>query len=245
MCLIVIPARYSSTRFPGKPLAKINNKPMVVAVYEQALKSKFASKVVIATDDKRILKCAEEYNAEAVITSTDIKSGTDRVFQVAKNYDFNIIVNLQGDEPLIDPKVIDKAIETLKKDENADISTPVKQLENIEDIDNGNIVKVVFNKENFALYFSRLPIPFNRDNVQNISYYKHIGLYCYKKEALEKFVNFPQSTLEISENLEQLRALENGLNIKIFITDYESFGIDTPSDLEKIKTLIQDKKIVS
>ncbi len=236
MCLIVIPARYASTRFPGKPLVKINGKPMVIHVYQRALKSKLAKKVIIATDDRRIFQCAEQFNAEVEITDSGLKSGTDRVFQVAKNYDFNIIVNVQGDEPFIEPNVIDEAITALQ-DSTAHITTPVKKITDRDEISNPNVVKVVFDKNKFALYFSRSPVPYCRDGQDEYVFYKHIGLYCYTKNSLEKFVNLQQSHLEKAENLEQLRALENGMKIKIFVTDYESMGIDTPSDLEKIKTL--------
>ncbi len=240
MCLIVIPARYASSRFPGKPLVLINDKPMVINVYERALKSKFASKVIIATDDNRIFNCAKKFKANVEMTSSNIKSGSDRVYQIAKRYDFDIIVNLQGDEPFIDPNIIDNAILTLKKDTLSDISTPVKSISNMEDIQNPNIVKAVFNSDNYAIYFSRSPIPFHREHNKDKNscyYHKHIGIYCYRKSALEKFVKLPVSNLEQIESLEQLRAIEAGMKIKIFLTDYESMGIDTPEDLEQVKKL--------
>jgi 3-deoxy-manno-octulosonate cytidylyltransferase (CMP-KDO synthetase) len=243
MCLIVIPARYGSTRFPGKPLVKINNKPMIIHVYERACSSKFAKKVLIATDDERILDTAKRFNAEAVLTSDNISSGTDRVYEVAKGYDYNIVVNVQGDEPFINPEVIDNAVVELKNDNSAHITTPVKKIDDLNDIDNPNVVKVVFNKENFAIYFSRSRIPYNRDKNEACEYYKHIGLYCYRKSALEKFVNLSISRLEKIEKLEQLRAIEANMKIKIFLTDYNSIGIDTPADLEHLKALIKDKKL--
>lgn len=234
MALIVIPARFGSKRFPGKPLVKIFGKEMVLHVYERALKSKYAKEVIIATDDERIFNCAQNYGAKVVMTSKDIKSGTDRVWEVAKKLNYEIIVNLQGDEPLIDPSVIDKAILCIKSSENIDISTPVKLINNEKEIKDPNIVKAVFNENNFAIYFSRSPVPYYRDNKIEKKYFKHIGLYCFKREALEKFVSLPQSKLEKIEKLEQLRAIENGLKIKVFITEYDSISIDTPEDLKRL-----------
>jgi len=234
MALIVIPARYGSKRFPGKPLVKIHGKEMVLHVYERALKSKFAREVIIATDDDRIFSCAKNYGAKVEMTAKDIKSGTDRVWEVAKKLNYRIVVNLQGDEPFIDPSVIDDAILTLKNSKDADISTPVKPINEEKEIKDPNIVKVVFNGSYYAIYFSRSPIPYYREKKGEIKYYKHIGLYCFKREALQKFVNLPQSNLEKIEKLEQLRAIENGLKIKIFITDYNSISVDTPEDLKKI-----------
>jgi len=235
--LIVIPARYGSTRFLGKPLVKINGKEMVLHVFDRAKNVRNADKVIIATDDKRIYDCGKNYGAEVVMTLENIKSGTDRVWDVAKDLNYEIVVNLQGDEPFILTEVIENGIKILKETGHADITTPIKKITNLDDITNPNVVKVVFNKENYAIYFSRSPIPFYRDEKIEKVYYKHIGLYCFKKTALEKFVNFPQSKLEKIEKLEQLRALENNLKIKVYETDYESISIDTPEDLEKIKNL--------
>ena len=235
MALIVIPARYSSSRFPGKPLALIDDLPMVVRVYNQAIKCKNADKVIIATDDERIFNCVKDYNCNVEMTNTNHKSGTDRVAEVALRYDFDIIVNVQGDEPFISPIVIDTSIEILKNNFNADISTPVKKITDENEIDNSNVVKVVFSEDNYALYFSRSSIPFHRENNAEKNFYKHIGLYAFKKDSLQKFVNLKESRLEKIEKLEQLRALENNLKIKVFETDYESIGIDTPEDLENLK----------
>ncbi len=234
MALIVIPARFSSKRFPGKPLVKIFGKEMILHVYERAKKSKLAKEVIVATDDETILNCVKNANGKAILTSKDIKSGTDRVWEVAKDKDYEIIVNVQGDEPLISSDVIDRAIIELKNDKNADITTPVKKIENKDDIHNPNVVKVAFGENFYALYFSRSPIPYFRDNSNKGEFFKHIGLYCFRKKALEKFVNFKEGKLEKIEKLEQLRALENFLKIKVFITDYESISIDTPEDLSKL-----------
>jgi len=242
MSIIIIPARYESSRFPGKPLALINNKPMVIHVYERAIHSKLAQKCIIATDDERIFDCAKKFNANVIMTSKHHKSGTDRVYEVAEKFNYDIIINLQGDEPLINPDLIDSTIETLENDKQADIATPITPINNKEDIENPNIVKVVFNKNNYALYFSRSKIPFVREEHYNkVTYYKHIGLYGYRKRALERFVNLEESNLEKLEKLEQLRALENNIKIKIFITNYNSIGVDTPSDLKKIIELLNNK----
>jgi len=237
MSLIVIPARYGSTRFPGKPLVKINGKEMVLHVYDRAKMVKNALEVIIATDDIRIYDCAKKYGAKVEMTSSDIKSGTDRVWEVAKNKSYEIIVNLQGDEPFIDTNVIEQTIEVLENDNEVDISTPVTKIKNIEEVNDPNIVKVVFNDKNYAIYFSRASIPFYRDANIDKRYYKHIGLYCFRKESLKRFVELPQSKLEKIEKLEQLRAIEADMKIKVFKTDYDSISIDTPSDLEKLKNL--------
>ncbi len=243
MALIVIPARYSSSRFPGKPLVEINGLPMVVRVYRQAIKSELGKKVIIATDDLRIFEIAKKFKCNVEMTSEKHRSGTDRVSEIAIKNKFEIVVNLQGDEPFIEPDVIDGAIEVLKKDSGADISTPIKKIENGAEIDDENVVKVVFNEKNFALYFSRAPIPFYRDNSEQ-SYYKHIGLYAFRKNSLEKFVRLKQSKLEKIEKLEQLRALENNMKIKVFQTSYNSISIDTPEDLEKLMQVHGSRFIV-
>lgn len=243
MALIVIPARYSSSRFPGKPLVEINGLPMVVRVYRQAIKSELGKKVIIATDDLRIFEIAKKFKCNVEMTSEKHRSGTDRVSEIAIKNKFEIVVNLQGDEPFIEPDVIDGAIEVLKKDSGADISTPIKKIENGAEIDDENVVKVVFNEKNFALYFSRAPIPFYRDNTEQ-SYYKHIGLYAFRKNSLEKFVRLKQSKLEKIEKLEQLRALENNMKIKVFQTSYNSISIDTPEDLEKLMQVHGSRFIV-
>ncbi len=237
MSLIVIPARYGSTRFPGKPLVKINGKEMVLHVYDRAKMVKNALEVIIATDDIRIYDCAKKYGAKVEMTSSDIKSGTDRVWEVAKNKSYEIIVNLQGDEPFIDTNVIEQAIEVLENDNEADISTPVTKIKNIEEVNDPNIVKVVFNDKNYAIYFSRASIPFYRDENFDKRYFKHIGLYCFRKKSLKRFVELSQSKLELIEKLEQLRAIEAGMKIKIIETEYESISIDTPSDLDRLKNL--------
>ena len=237
MNLIVIPARYGSTRFPGKPLVKINGKEMILHVYDRAKKVKNAHRVIIATDNEQIYNVAKKYGAEVEMTDVNIKSGTDRVWEVAKNKNFEIVVNLQGDEPFIKPDIINLAILELENNKDIDISTPITKINDLKEIHDPNIVKVVFNKEKIAIYFSRSPIPYYRDENSEKIFFKHIGLYCFRKSSLDKFVNFPQSNLEKIEKLEQLRAIENGLKIKVYEANYYGVAIDTPSDLEKIKNL--------
>ncbi len=230
----VIPARYGSTRFPGKPLALINGKPMIQHVYERALKSKLLGKVIVATDDKRIYDTVKGFGGNAEMTSKQHKSGTDRIGEVIKNVKCDIVVNIQGDEPFIDSRNIDKAIEPLLTDKTINVSTLCIRIASKNEIENPNVVKVVFDKNNFALFFSRLPVPFNVNSVKT-GYFKHIGLYVFRKRFLLKFLLTKQSRLEKSEKLEQLRILEMGEKIKVVITKKDSIAIDNISDLDKIK----------
>ncbi len=233
----IIPARYSSTRLPGKPLILINGKPMIQRVYEQSKKSKLLNSVIVATDDKKIFHCVKNFGGEVMMTSTKHKSGTDRILEVAKKISCEIVVNIQGDEPFIDPKNIDKAIKPLIDDKKINVSTlAYKFTDSIELID-ANKVKVVFDKNNFALYFSRNVIPYcvNNLNVEKFNYYKHIGLYVFRKSFLLKFSKMKTSYLENAEKLEQLRILENGEKIKVVLTKKDSFSIDTIKDLKFIK----------
>jgi 3-deoxy-manno-octulosonate cytidylyltransferase (CMP-KDO synthetase) len=232
----VIPARYGSTRFPGKPLAKINGKPMIQHVYENARKSKKLNRLIVATDDKRIYDSVLSFWGEAVMTSPKHKSGTDRIGEVAKLKDVsnaNIIVNIQGDEPFIDHRNIDKAIEPLIKDKRINVSTLCCKINDIKEIEDPNVVKVVFDKDKFAVKFSR-KIPVN-SNKHKAAYYKHIGLYVYRKEYLLKFIKLKPTKGELSEKLEQLRILENGEKIKVVVTKIDSHSIDTKQDLANLK----------
>jgi 3-deoxy-manno-octulosonate cytidylyltransferase (CMP-KDO synthetase) len=231
----VIPARYASTRFPGKPLADIIGKPMIQHVYESAAKSKLLSEVIIATDDKRIFNAVKEFGANVVMTSTKHQSGTDRIGEVVKIIKCDIAVNIQGDEPFIDYRNIDKAIEPLIKDKSIKVSTICYRITNKSEIQNPNIVKVVFDKDNFALYFSRSTVPYDRDNSNSIRYYKHIGLYVYRKDYLLKLIKLKPTKLETAEKLEQLRILEAGEKIKVVETKIDSHSVDTKEDLKKIK----------
>lgn len=237
--VIVIPARYASTRLPGKPLLKVNNKPIIQYVYEAAKKSKLADNVIVATDDERIIEAVEAFKGNVEMTSKDHKCGSDRIREVAlrhKEYDY--ILNLQGDEPQITADVIDKAILALTQDDSADISTLVRIITSKEQINNPNCVKCVFDNNNNALYFSRCPIPYER-NVNEAPYYAHIGIYGYKRDSLIKMTQLSQSPLEKQESLEQLRALQNGMKIKVAIVDLNPVGIDTIEDYEKFKKLIE------
>jgi 3-deoxy-manno-octulosonate cytidylyltransferase (CMP-KDO synthetase) len=231
----VIPARYDSTRFPGKPLALINGKPMIQHVWENSSKSKLINELYVATDDKRIFDAVNAFWGNAVMTSKKHKSGSDRIGEVVKNKNCDIVVNIQGDEPFINPTNIDKAITPLIKDKNINVTTLCTKIKNKDEINNPNVVKVVTDKKGFALYFSRHTIPYNRDDMKGISYYRHIGLYVYRKDYLMKFVKMKPSKLELTEKLEQLRILENGGRIKVVITNIDSVTVDTSSDLKKLK----------
>ena len=235
----VIPARYNSTRLPGKPLRKILGKTMLLRVCEQAEKSRLLTKVIVATDDERIFHHMEEHNKVVVMTSSDIKSGTDRCWEAVKDTQCDMVVNIQGDEPLIDPEVIDRTIECLLDSENAVCSTPIKQINDIAELKNENTVKVVKDIDGNALYFSRSAIPFERES--SITKFKHIGLYCFDYGFLGKFVKWNRTPNEVAESLEQLRILENGYKIKCVEVDYDSIGVDTESDIEIIESILSKR----
>ncbi|MFC2080504.1 3-deoxy-manno-octulosonate cytidylyltransferase [Bacteroidota bacterium] len=235
----VIPARYESIRFPGKALAMINNKPMVQWVYE-ACKGVF-DHLIVATDDDRIKVAVEKFDGQVLLTSTEHKSGTDRCSEAAsilagKGLNFDIVVNVQGDEPLMKKEQLYELIECIDT-EDADIATLVRHINNEEDVNNPNVVKAVLNTEQHALYFSRFPIPFHKQESrgENDSYLQHIGLYAFKTSVLHKICDLPVSPLEKAESLEQLRWLENGFVIKTKLSKYENIGVDTPDDLRKLK----------
>lgn len=238
MIIGIIPARFASTRLMGKPLADIGGKPMIQRTYESCLSSKLLHKVVIAVDDEKILNVAKSFGADAYMTPNDLPSGSDRIAHVAKKLKADIIVNIQGDEPFINGRMIDQAIEPLLFDRDVEVSTLVKKIDKVEELKSPSIPKVVFDYNNFALYFSRSPIPYvreaksNLDRVNSGDIYKHIGLYVYRKDALLKFTSLKPTDLENIEKLEQLRMLENGMRIKVVVTEYESFSVDTPKDLE-------------
>jgi 3-deoxy-manno-octulosonate cytidylyltransferase (CMP-KDO synthetase) len=257
--IIIIPARYASTRLPGKPLREICGKSIIYMVYEKAMLSRLKDEVIIATDDERIRQAGEAFGAEAVMTSPDCRSGTDRCREAIQGKGADIIVNLQGDEPFIRPDMIDVLFDEMAK-EHLDMATLCSPISSDEEYTNPNTVKVVLDKSGFALYFSRSPIPYLRDNavsneyrISNIEYrsnhpsghlspftfhlspciYKHIGIYAFSRSFLEKYVAMEKSPLEEAESLEQLRALENGHRIKVLVTDYNGFGIDTEEDLKR------------
>jgi 3-deoxy-manno-octulosonate cytidylyltransferase (CMP-KDO synthetase) len=241
----IIPARYNSTRFPGKPLADINGKTMIQRVYEQASKSKFLSKVLIATDDDRIYNHVREFGGEAIMTSPRHQSGTDRCAEIVNhfpdNVQWDVIINIQGDEPYIQPEQIDLLC-SLFSSSDTQIATLVKKITKYDELFNHNNVKAILNTNKEAIYFSRSPIPYNRnfpeqDWLKYSTYYKHIGMYGYRTATLRTIAQLPKTNLEITESLEQLRWIENGYTIKAEITLQESIAIDTPADLDKVKAV--------
>jgi 3-deoxy-manno-octulosonate cytidylyltransferase (CMP-KDO synthetase) len=241
--IVIIPARYESTRFPGKLLCPLRGKPVIQHVFENASRARLASAVTIATDSETIFEQVLSFGGKAVMTEKYHPSGTDRIAEVAASVDYDIIVNVQGDEPLIRPEMIDEVISILR-DGRASIGTLAKRIEEPQELLNPNVVKVVFDTEGFALYFSRAPIPFYRDewkdiqkmravNLETQNAYKHIGIYSYRREALLALAHMEQTGLEKAEKLEQLRALATGFKIKLKETFFETCGIDTPQDLER------------
>jgi 3-deoxy-manno-octulosonate cytidylyltransferase (CMP-KDO synthetase) len=239
----VIPARYASSRFPGKALAIIAGKPMLQHVWERATQARYLSSVVIATDDERIRAAAEGFSAKVVLTRADHLSGTDRVAEVASASNAGIVVNIQGDEPMIDPAAIDAAVLGILDDPEADMATLMTRIHREADLSDPNAVKVVTDARGNALYFSRLPIPFVREpgerGAHAPAHFKHLGLYVYRRDFLLAYPDLPVGPLERSERLEQLRALENGFKIRVVETDYDSVGVDTPEDWERITRLFE------
>jgi len=237
----VIPARYSSTRFEGKVLADIFGKPMIQHVWERAMQAKVLDDLIIACDDERVAETARSFGAKVAFTAKGHASGTDRIIEVVNPIDVKIVVNIQGDEPLVHPVMIDMAAQALLDDRDAAMATLMRKIENPDDIQNPDVVKVVVDKNNFALYFSRSPIPYHARNseVSFPVYYKHIGLYAYTKDFLFIYRNLPESSLEKAEKLEQLRVLQEGYRIKVVETRYDTIGVDTPEDLEKAKEYLK------
>ncbi len=235
---IIIPARYGSSRLEGKPLIEVKGKPIIQWVYEKAQQAKLADMIIVATDDKRIYDAVKAFGGEVEMTSENHKSGSDRIREVVDRHpEISFIVNLQGDEPMIKPEAVDSVIENVKSDDNADISTLIRVLTDEEEINNPNLVKCVTDVNGYALYFSRSKIPYER-NFGVATFYGHLGIYGYKREALIKMTELPQTPLEKTESLEQLRALENGMRIKTSVVDFKPVGIDTLQDLEEFKNLV-------
>lgn len=234
----LIPARYGSTRFPGKPLALIAGRPMIQHVYECAVSCPDISDAWIATDDERIFQCVNDFGGKAIMTSPDHCSGTDRIAEAAQGLeiqDNDLIVNVQGDQPLFHSSVISDLIAPFKKDQNLRMGTLKFQIAQRHDIENPNIVKVISDYNDFAIYFSRYPIPYFRDSKISAVHCKHIGIYVYRKDFLIIFSRLPEGRLEAAEKLEQLRALENGFKIKVVETKTNSLEVDSPEDIEKIE----------
>ncbi len=238
---IIIPARYNSKRLQGKPLIKVCNKPIIQWVWERAVQVKSADMVIIATDNQEIFDTAKAFGANVEMTSENHKCGSDRIVEVAKKYpDISYIINLQGDEPMINTNCVEEVIRLIKEDDTADISTLLSEIKEDEDLEDPNMVKCVVDKNGYALYFSRSKIPYER-NYGIAKFYKHIGIYGYKRKSLFKMTQFEQPEIERAESLEQLRALYNGMKIKTSVVEYNSIGIDTLEDLNAFKKLAETK----
>lgn len=237
----VIPARYSSTRFNGKVLADILGKPMIQYVWEAAKKAKLLNDLIIACDDERIEEAAKGFGAKVVLTAKGHVSGTDRITEIVNPLDVRIIVNIQADEPLIQPITIDNLARVLLDDSSVSMATVAKRIKSKEEFEDPNVVKVVVNRQGYALYFSRASIPYFRDEKKGPDLsicYKHLGIYAYSKDFIFINTNLPTSKLEKAEQLEQLRALESGYRIKVIEAEYDSIGVDTPQDLELVRKIM-------
>ncbi len=257
----IIPARYGSTRLDGKVLAPIAGKPMIQHVWEQAKKVKILDDLIIAADDERIIDVVKKFGGKAIFTAKEHRSGTDRLTEIANPLEVKVVVNIQADEPMIDPSMVDGVVRTLLDDEELVMATVAKKITAESELTDPNVVKVIVDKNGFAIYFSRAPIPYVRESEPTSSghslmfgvgslfhspkykisdaTYKHIGMYAYTKDFLFTFTNMPTSSLEKIEKLEQLRVLENGYKIKILETTHDSIGVDTPEDLERVKKILE------
>lgn len=257
--IVIIPTRYGSTRFPGKPLVDIMGKPMIQHVWERAMEASEIERVIVATDDEKVYSTVKGFGGEATFTSKEHQTGTDRIAEVVRRLpsEMDIIVNVQGDEPLIEPDMVDQVVKILIDDPKASIGTLCRKIGDIKEMMDTNVVKVVFDKDGYALYFSRLPIPYWRDDEQRPNpetspswqqgrgsgqgprlkniYYKHLGIYSYRRDALLRLSSMVPTSLEKAERLEQLRALENGFKIKVGETDKDTIGVDTEEDLEMVR----------
>lgn len=241
MILGVIPARYGSSRFPGKPLARVNGKPLIRMVWERVRASKRLERLIVATDDPRIEEVVRKFGGEVVMTPADLPSGTDRAWAAAQGTPARIIVNIQGDEPLVTPGMVDRLAEALERDPQAQMVTLRYLMKGQEGYTDPNVVKVVADPDGWALYFSRSPIPHHRQKESAAAvWYKHLGLYGYRRETLQEFVGWPPSALEQAEQLEQLRALEHGVRIKVLDSPQNTVGVDTPDDLKRVELMLKD-----
>ena len=242
--VIVIPARYGSTRLAGKPLISLAGKPMIQRVYERAKLAEKADRVIVATDDERVVKAVEGFGGEARMTRTDHRTGTERVAEVAAHVAGDVFVNVQGDEPLLDPAAVDTAVNALREQPAAAISTVATPIKTPADIMDPNIVKTVLDFENYALYFSRAPIPWVRDAASKIHvrHLKHLGLYVFQRDALLEYPTLPQGELERIEQLEQLRWLENGWKIRVAEVEHDAVSVDVPEDVAKVEKLLANTK---
>lgn len=252
----VIPARYDSMRFPGKVLALLDGKPIIEHVARRTAAAKTVDRTIVATDDQRVADKISgsigAFGGEVVMTSKEHKTGTDRIGEAIKDIRCDIVVNVQGDEAAIEPWAIDEAVNPLLDDPELEMSTLSADITEEEDLLSPNVVKVVTDNDGYALYFSRSPIPYSRDaearggmafNFKSTRFKKHIGLYVFKRDFLDKYVNLPMTPLEKAESLEQLRALENGYRIKVVNTEYDAVGVDAPEDLERLENLVKEGKL--
>jgi 3-deoxy-manno-octulosonate cytidylyltransferase (CMP-KDO synthetase) len=242
--VVVIPARYASTRLPGKPLISLAGKPMIQHVYERAKRAQTVHEVLVATDDQRILDAVQSFGGVAHMTRADHRTGTERIAEVAAREPGDIFVNVQGDEPLIDPICIDTAIAALLEDPPAQIATVATAIRHANDVMDPNVVKTVLDFDEFALYFSRAPIPWIRDTQQKlrVKYWKHLGLYVFQRDALLDYPTLPQGELERIEQLEQLRWLENGYRIRVAEVPHDAVSVDVPDDVARVEKLLKEQK---
>jgi 3-deoxy-manno-octulosonate cytidylyltransferase (CMP-KDO synthetase) len=238
--VVVIPARYGATRLPGKPLVQLAGKPMIQRVYERAKMAKRADQVIVATDDERILKVVEGFGGEARMTRADHRTGTERVAEVAAHVAGDVFVNVQGDEPLLDPAAVDAAISSMLEEPQASIATVATPVKTPGDSMDPNVVKTVVDFDGNALYFSRAPIPWVRDTANKIQvrHLKHLGLYVFQREALLEYPTLPQGELERIEQLEQLRWMENGWKIRVAEVEHDAVSVDVPADVERVEKLL-------
>lgn len=238
----IIPARYESKRFSGKVLAELLGKPVIQHVWERAKKSTLLDDLLVAADDEQIIRAVSSFGGKAVLTDKKHASGTDRINEAAQSLQADIIINIQADEPLLESPMIDDLISALSNDPHIVMATLRKKITDFEEINDPNVVKVAADNKGYALYFSRRLIPFYYDACPEKIYYKHIGLYAYTKKFLNVFTHLPASPLEMAERLEQLRTLENGYNIKVLETKYDTIAVDTFHDLEKVRAKLLDLK---
>jgi 3-deoxy-manno-octulosonate cytidylyltransferase (CMP-KDO synthetase) len=240
--VIAIPARYGSTRLPGKPLVNLAGKPMIQRVYQRAQLSQRATRVIVATEDERIVKAVESFGGEARMTRADHRTGTERVAEIAAHVEGDVFVNVQGDEPLLDPAAVDAAIDALLEEPAAAVATVATPIRTPADIMDPNVVKTVLDFDNNALYFSRAPIPWVRDTgaKQHARHWKHLGLYVFQRDALLEYPTLPQGELEKLEQLEQLRWLENGWKIRVAEVEHDAVSVDVPEDVARVEKLLRD-----
>jgi 3-deoxy-manno-octulosonate cytidylyltransferase (CMP-KDO synthetase) len=239
--IVIIPSRYGSTRLPGKPLVSLGGKPMIQHVYERAKSARMVHRVIVATDDQRIIDAVKVFGGEARMTRAEHRTGTERIAEVAAHEPGDVFVNVQGDEPLIDPTAIDTAVAALLEEPEAQIATVATAIRQAADIMDPNIVKTVLDFDSNGLYFSRAPIPWVRDTKQDVAvkYWKHLGLYVFQRDALLEYPVLPQGELEKIEQLEQLRWLENGWKIRVAEVEHDAVSVDVPEDVERVEMLLR------